>query len=81
MPDAGLTCREFVEIVTAYLEGTMPPGERARFETHLAGCRHCATYFDQMRLTIRALGRLTENTLPPDVKDDLFQMFRGWKRR
>ena len=27
-----LECREVVEVVTDYLEGAMPPGERLRFE-------------------------------------------------
>ena len=41
--DNGLTCREIVELVTDYLEGTLPQPERARFERHITSCRDCST--------------------------------------
>ena len=31
-----LSCQELVELVTAYLEGALPPEEHARVEEHLA---------------------------------------------
>ena len=59
MSGAGeMTCRELVEVITEYLEGTLADPERARFEEHLGDCRSCATYLDQMRATIAALGEL-----------------------
>jgi anti-sigma factor RsiW len=64
-PPQELTCQELVELVTEYLEQTLPPAERTRFEAHLAGCRGCRTYVEQMRQTIQALGTLTEESLPP----------------
>ena len=76
-----LTCRELVELVTDYLEGSLPPAERARFESHLAGCAGCHRYLDQMRQTIHLMGRLTEESLEPQVKTDLLQIFRDWKKR
>ena len=48
MPDP-LTCRELVELITDYLEGAMPPDERARFEAHVAECDGCEAYVRQMR--------------------------------
>jgi anti-sigma factor RsiW len=39
-----LVCREFVELVTDYLEGRLPPQERVRFEAHLAECDGCEGY-------------------------------------
>jgi anti-sigma factor RsiW len=75
-----MPCKELVEVVTEYLEGTLPPIDRQRFEDHLKDCPHCATYLDQMRRTIRTLGRLTEESLPEDAKQDLLRIFRDWKR-
>jgi anti-sigma factor RsiW len=80
-PTGGLTCRELVELVTEYLEGTLAAEERARFEAHLAGCRHCRAYLGQMRLTLAALGRLTEEDVAPAAEATLLRAFRGWKRR
>src|SRR5690348_8905597 len=51
-PSGGLTCREFVELATEYLEGTMSDEDRSRFEQHLAICPGCVTYVEQMRQTI-----------------------------
>jgi anti-sigma factor RsiW len=75
-----LSCQELVELLTDYLEGRLSPGEKARFEEHLTICEGCQTYLDQMRQTIRALGRLTEETIPPDARAELLQAFRQWKK-
>lgn len=80
MPDSqDLTCQELVELVTEYVEGTLPPTELGRFEGHLADCPHCRVYLDQMRQTIRTLGRLPEESVPPGVLDELLRYFRSWK--
>jgi anti-sigma factor RsiW len=75
-----MPCRELVELITDYLENRLPPRERARFEAHLFECEACATYLEQFRHTIRALGRLPEESLSPDAKDALLAAFRGWSR-
>jgi predicted anti-sigma-YlaC factor YlaD len=53
-----LTCRGFVERTSDYLEESLLPVDRHRFEAHLGSCRHCRTFLDQMRATIRAVARL-----------------------
>jgi anti-sigma factor RsiW len=75
-----LACKELVELVTEYLEGTLPPAEHARFEMHITACDDCTTYLDQMRLTIDALGKLTEESIEPHARDDLLRLFRDWKK-
>jgi anti-sigma factor RsiW len=80
IPPPELTCQELVELVTDYLEQALPQPERTRFEAHLAGCRGCRTYVEQMRQTIQAVGTLTEETIPPVARDDLLAAFRDWKR-
>ncbi|HLF26511.1 MAG TPA: zf-HC2 domain-containing protein [Anaerolineae bacterium] len=81
MAASELSCRELVELITDYLEETLPFSERARFEQHLAMCDGCLNYLAQMRQTIRALGRLTEDSIEPQVQHDLLQIFRDWKKR
>jgi len=75
-----MTCRELVELVTGYLEGKLPPAERRRFEEHLAGCPGCEIYLAQMRLTLRLLGRLGEESLTPYSKEVLLRAFRDWRK-
>jgi anti-sigma factor RsiW len=74
-----LTCREMVELMNDYLEGALAEGERARFEAHLSSCDPCTTYVAQIRETIRLAGGVTEESVPPDVRDQLLQAFRDWK--
>lgn len=76
----GMSCKELVELITEYLEGTLPPENKARFEQHLAFCDWCKTYLEQMRLTIRTLGELTEESIPAQAREELLQVFRNWKR-
>jgi anti-sigma factor RsiW len=75
-----LACKELVELVTEYLEGTLPPSERARFDAHLGLCPGCRTYLEQMRLTIRALGKLSDETIAPRAREELLRAFRDWRR-
>jgi anti-sigma factor RsiW len=75
-----ITCREIVEIVTDYLEGTMSPELRERFEDHLSACEGCSAYLAQMRETIRLTGMLTEDEIPQEQRDRLLSTFRDWHR-
>ncbi len=77
---SGLTCQELVELVTDYLEQTLAPAERARFEEHLAGCPGCQAYLGQMRQTLTLLGTLSEDAIEPAARDQLLRTFRHWKR-
>jgi predicted anti-sigma-YlaC factor YlaD len=75
-----MACRELVEVITEYLEGTLDPVERRRFEQHLAGCAGCRDYLEQMRTTIRLTGMLRVDALLPSTRQDLIETFRGWRR-
>ncbi len=74
-----LSCRELVELVTAYREGALPPDQRARFETHLAICPPCVRYVEQLDLTVRALGGLNEQIEQERSTQELLRLFRTWK--
>lgn len=75
-----LTCQELVELVTDYLEGALPVQDRTRFEAHLLDCDDCPLYLEQIRVTIRTVGVLTEHQMSQSAKDDLLRRFRTWKR-
>ena len=79
-PNEDLPCQELVELVTDYLEGRLAPIEQRRFEAHLALCRGCRTYLEQMRQTILALGKLSEESIDPEAKERLLGAFRTWRR-
>ena len=74
-----LSCQELVELVTDYLEGALPEEERLRFEGHISRCDGCTVYLEQIRQTVAALGKLTEDRLSPEAERDLREAFRGWR--
>lgn len=78
----GLDCNEFVELVTAYLDGALDADTERHVIEHLAICDGCAGYLDQIRATIRALGALpseplNDGTLNDDTKARLLAAFRN----
>jgi len=78
MIEEALRCSELVEVITDWLEGTMPEGRCAEMEEHLAICPHCLDYVDQMRATTALLRQLDD-----DFRDDshqrLLRAFRSWR--
>ena len=74
-----LTCREIVELVTAYLEDALQPSDRERFEEHLVFCDGCGNYLEQMQQTVRLSGRI-DGDIPGELEERLLEAFRGWQR-
>ena len=74
-----MTCQQFVELVTDYLEGSLSPEDRARFEAHLAICDGCEIYLEQIEETIRLTGKLSEEQLASEAREKLLNIFRDWK--
>ena len=66
-----MTCKELVELVTEYLEGTLPNDIRLQMQQHLSGCEGCTNYMEQMRKTIRLTGEIREESLSEQQRDDL----------
>jgi len=53
MAASDITCREFVEFLTDYEEGDLPPARRECFEQHLGECPDCIEYLAEYRTTVR----------------------------
>lgn len=77
--DEELTCRELVELVSDYLDGAMAPGQRARFERHVAECDGCTEVVEQFRTTVAATGRLIEALVSDDQRETMRGVFRRWR--
>jgi predicted anti-sigma-YlaC factor YlaD len=71
-----MACKELVEAVTDYLEGTLSSDERHRFEEHLGECTYCIEYLDQMREVAGQLGGLRGDTIAPERREALLAAFR-----
>ncbi|WP_310529344.1 zf-HC2 domain-containing protein [Nocardioides sp.] len=77
---ADLTCQEFVELVTDYLEGALDEDTTTRFEQHLASCPGCETYLNQMKETASRLGEIPTETLSEEMQSRLLAAFRDFHR-
>ncbi|HSS67278.1 MAG TPA: zf-HC2 domain-containing protein [Nocardioidaceae bacterium] len=75
-----LTCKEIVELVTAYLEGDLDDQTTESFEEHLAVCPGCETYVEQFRITIARLGEVPLESLSDDAQTNLLDTFRNLPR-
>jgi anti-sigma factor RsiW len=73
-----MSCKEFVELVTDYLEGRMPADEAERFGAHMEVCPPCLVYLDQMRTTLKALGRIPEESIPAGAREEILHAFHDW---
>ncbi|GAA1991638.1 anti-sigma factor family protein [Catenulispora subtropica] len=79
-------CDEFVESVTVFLEGALPPADEARFVAHLTECDGCETYVEQFRRTVGTLGSLgapgepSDAVLSGEARATLIEAFRTTPR-
>jgi predicted anti-sigma-YlaC factor YlaD len=73
-----MTCEEFVQLVTDRLEGALSEADVRRFDEHMGLCPWCARYFEQMKVTLRTVGRIDAESITPQARDALLHAFRDW---
>jgi predicted anti-sigma-YlaC factor YlaD len=85
MPDAHrhsadeVTCREFVELVSDYLERALAEERLCLVEEHLVVCEACEAYLEQIAATLAALpGTASEEPPEPGTERVLLAAFREW---
>jgi anti-sigma factor RsiW len=71
-----MDCNQFVELVTAYLDGSLDVETRSRFDTHVLECDGCDNYLQQFRTTVATLGTVDDSDLNPAFRDRLMNAFR-----
>ena len=71
-------CKEIVEAITSYIEGTMSPRDVEMFETHLKSCEGCRSYLEQMRETIAIVGARPSEVIPIETTAQLERLFAEW---
>ena len=82
--DADQRCIDFVELMTAYLDGTLPDDVRRRVDRHLGHCEGCRAAVSQWRTVIALAGQLTTADIAdidPYVRDRLMATFLEIRRR
>jgi len=79
MTTGPMDCNELVELVTAYLDGSLDLEERARFDMHLLECDGCENYLQQFRSTVATVGKIPFDELDPAFRNRLITAFREWR--
>jgi anti-sigma factor RsiW len=74
-----MVCQELVEVVTAYLDGSLSAADRERLDAHLRHCEPCLVYIEQLRQTIEHSGAIEASDLPPEARSELLTLFRDWR--
>jgi predicted anti-sigma-YlaC factor YlaD len=73
-----ITCQQFVELVTDYFEGALPPRTLSHVEEHLVMCDWCTTYVEQMQATVDSL-RTLDHGPPREPPESLLAAVRAKK--
>jgi predicted anti-sigma-YlaC factor YlaD len=74
-----MDCNELVELVTAYLDGSLDLETRARFDMHLLECDGCGNYLQQFRETVRTVGKIRDDELDPAFRRRLLNAFKDFR--
>jgi anti-sigma factor RsiW len=78
-----ITCRELIDFLMAYLDGELPPDERALFEEHLHVCPDCVNFLESYRVSA-ALGkslRCGDDQISAEVPEGLVQAILAARRK
>jgi putative zinc finger protein len=75
-----ITCQEFVEMVTDYMEQVLLPEIRSQFEKHADNCPGCDIYLNQMRQTIDMLHMIADEPVSADTRQKLLRAFGQWQQ-
>jgi len=77
-------CIEFVDLITAYLDGDLTDERRSYVDAHLVRCEGCRNVLAQWRTVIQLTGRLSAGEvegIDPLTRDRLQSIFRVMRRR
>lgn len=69
-------CREIVDLLADYLDGSLDAATTRGLRAHLEGCAPCIAFVKTYAGTVKAARRLKETDLPPELKDRLLSFLR-----
>lgn len=74
-----ITCEEFTDRITAYLDRSVPMGERMGLWMHALLCKHCRRYLRQFEEVIELVGEVDPGKageLDETTRQRLLEQFR-----
>lgn len=68
-----MSCKTIENLLSEYIDGTLPEKERIHVEDHVRRCSACAAALDTVRSAAQAVSRLERKTAPADFCADLME--------
>lgn len=66
-----LTCKDFLNELSEFLDDTLDPKIRAELHKHVEECPNCWVVLDTTQRTIKVYKGLEPQTIPPDIHSRL----------
>jgi anti-sigma factor RsiW len=66
-----LTCKDFLQELSEYLDESVSAEMKAHLEAHVAQCPNCWVIFDTTKKTVQVYKGVQPQVIPPDVHDRL----------
>lgn len=60
-------CRRLEPLLSAWLDQSLPRGQRQAIERHLAACAHCRAEVEALRRTVALLRSVPRRTMPAEL--------------
>jgi len=71
-----MECRQIAELLGEYFDGTLPKATRELLEWHIEGCPPCVAFVNTYRGTINAARKLSEVSIPSELKQRLLKVLK-----
>jgi hypothetical protein len=70
-PSGKMECRECMDLLADYVDGTLPKDQAELLDWHLEGCPNCVAFVNTYKGTVDAARRLRETKIPTELQQKL----------
>jgi len=64
-----ITCSEFEEFIYAYLDGSLHPSKRYKFDLHLKICRECRDYLERYEASLKLVKNINSGAKTKELEN------------
>jgi epoxyqueuosine reductase QueG len=72
-----IECRQIADLLSDYLEGSLPKHTRELLEWHIEGCGPCVAFLNTYRGAVNAATKLKEVEIPRELKQRLLAVLKN----
>ena len=65
----------------SYMDGELPPEQRAEFDRHMAACPSCVDYLKTYEKTVELVKTCTSDQVPDEVPESLVQAILAARKK